>query len=129
MEKRDMSPWKWQDGRHHVQSVEVKHVEGTLYCAGQAAVMPDGTSSTADMKTQLLIAIENLEKVITEAGYEVKNIVRLDVLTTAHKEFFDVFDTFGEWVARNEIKQVGSFFQVTELYETLKVELKATVVK
>jgi 2-iminobutanoate/2-iminopropanoate deaminase len=129
MEKRAMSPWKWQDGRHYVQSVEVKHVEGTLYCAGQAAVMPDGTSSSADMKTQLFIAIENLERVITEAGYEVKNIVRLDVLTTSHKEFFEVFETFGEWVAKNGIKQAGSFFQVTELYETLKVELEATVVK
>jgi 2-iminobutanoate/2-iminopropanoate deaminase len=79
MEKRAISPWKWQEGLHYVQSVEVKQVEGTLYCAGQAAVMPDGTSSSADMKTQLLIAIENLKNVIIEAGYEVKNIVRLDV--------------------------------------------------
>lgn len=129
MEKRAYSPWKWQDGRHYQQSVEVKNVESTLYCAGQAAVLPDGSSSTADMKTQLLIAIDNLEKVITGAGYEVKNIVRLDVFTSSHKEFFEVFDTFGDWIARNEIKQAGSFFQVTELYETLKVELEATVVK
>ncbi|MFC4209791.1 RidA family protein [Pedobacter lithocola] len=129
MQKRAISPWKWQEGRHYVQAVEVKKVEATLYCAGQAAVMPDGTSSSADMKTQLLIAIENLEKVISEAGYEVKNIVRLDVFTTSHKEFFKVFDTFGEWIAKNEIKQAGSFFEVTELYETLKVELEATVVK
>ncbi len=43
-----------------------KQVEGTLYCAGQAAVEADGRSSTADMKTQLLLALRNLEQVISE---------------------------------------------------------------
>lgn len=60
MEKREFSPWQWQDGRSYVQAVEVKNVQGTLYCAGQAAVHADGTSSNADMKTQLLLAIENV---------------------------------------------------------------------
>jgi 2-iminobutanoate/2-iminopropanoate deaminase len=129
MEKRVFNPWKWQDDRHYVQAVEVTQVQGTLYCAGQAAVLPDGTSSTADIKTQLLIAIGNLEKVIAEAGYELKNIVRLNVYTTSHQEFFTCFDTFGAWIAKNEIKQAGTFFEVKELYETLKVELEATVVK
>ncbi|GAA4916989.1 RidA family protein [Mucilaginibacter defluvii] len=129
MEKRIINPWKWQDDRHYVQAVEVTQVQGTLYCAGQAAVLPDGTSSTADMKTQLLIAIENLERVITQAGYETKNIVRLTVYTTSHEEFLAVFDTFGEWIAKNDIKQAGTFVEVKELYETLKVELEATVVR
>ena len=45
MEKRVFNPWKWQDERGYVQAVEVKQTGGTLYCAGQAAVNPDGTSS------------------------------------------------------------------------------------
>jgi enamine deaminase RidA (YjgF/YER057c/UK114 family) len=70
MEKRIINPWQWQDQRSYVQAVEVKGITGTLYVSGQAAVLPDGQSSTADMKTQLIQAIQNLEQVISEAGYE-----------------------------------------------------------
>jgi 2-iminobutanoate/2-iminopropanoate deaminase len=92
MEKKIINPWKWQDERHYIQAVEVKAVQSTLYCAGQAAVHEDGTSSAADMKTQLQLAIKNLEQVISEAGYETKNIVRLNVYTTSHDEFLPHFD-------------------------------------
>jgi 2-iminobutanoate/2-iminopropanoate deaminase len=129
MEKRIINPWKWQDNRHYVQAVEVKAVQSTLYCAGQAAVHTDGTSSSADMKTQLALAIQNLEQVIREAGDETKNIVRLNVYTTSHEEFFPCFDLFGEWITANEIRQAATFFEVRTLFETLKVELEATVVK
>jgi len=129
MEKRIINPWQWQNERHYVQGVEVKHVESTLYCAGQAAVHPDGTSSEADMRSQLLLAISNLEEVIGEAGYELRNIVRLNVYTTNHPEFFSCFNTFTEWIAKNEIKQVSTVIEVKTLFETLSVELEATVVK
>jgi enamine deaminase RidA (YjgF/YER057c/UK114 family) len=129
MEKRIINPWKWQDERHYVQGVEVKAVQSTLYCAGQAAVHADGISSSADMTTQLNLAIQNLEQVISEAGYEAKNIVRLTVYTTSHEEFLPCFNLFGEWIARNGIKQAATFVEVKTLFETLKVELEATVVK
>jgi len=129
MEKRITNPWKWQDERSYVQAVEVKNVSGTLYCAGQAAVHPDGRSSTDDMKTQLLLAIKNLEQVITEAGYECRNIVRLNILTTSSEEFFNCFDLFQDWIAKHGIKQAITCYEVKVLFETLKVELEATVVK
>ncbi len=129
MEKRIINPWKWQDERHYVQGVEVKAVHSTLYCAGQAAVLADGTSSAADMKTQLQIAIENLERVISEAGYEAKNIVRLNVYTTSHEEFLPHFEFFGAWISGSGIQTAATFVEVKQLYETLKVELEATVVK
>lgn len=129
MQKRIINPWQWQDERSYVQAVEVKEVSGTLYCAGQAAVHADGRSSTDDMKTQLLLAIQNLEKVITEAGYECKNIVRLNILTTSSEEFFTCFDIFQDWIAKHGIKQATTCYEVPVLFETLKVELEATVVK
>ncbi|RBQ06682.1 RidA family protein [Pedobacter miscanthi] len=129
MEKREINPWTWQDGRNYVQAVEVKNVQSTLYCAGQAAVHADGTSSNADMKTQLLLAIKNLEQVIGESDYEVKNIVRLNVYTTSNEEFMAHFEILKDWIAKNGIRQALTLFQVVELFETLKVELEATVVK
>jgi len=129
MEKRIINPWQWQDQRSYVQAVEIKNAAGTLYCSGQAAVSVDGKSSTGDMKTQLLQAIQNLEKVIGEAGYESKNIVRLNVLTTSSAEFLACFEIFQEWIARKGIKQATTLVEVKSLFETLKVELEATVVK
>jgi enamine deaminase RidA (YjgF/YER057c/UK114 family) len=129
MEKRIINPWQWQDERSYVQAVEVKNASGTLYCAGQAAVHPDGRSSTDDMKTQLLLAIQNLEQVITEAGYECKNIVRLNILTTSAEEFFTCFDVLQDWIAKHGIKQATTFYEVKILFETLKVELEAIAVK
>jgi 2-iminobutanoate/2-iminopropanoate deaminase len=129
MEKRVINPWQWQDERSYVQAVEVKNVTSTLYCAGQAAVHADGRSSNADMKTQLLLAIENLERVITEAGYECKDIVRLNILTTSSTEFFACFDIFQDWIAKHGIKQATTCYEVNVLFETLKVELEATAVK
>ncbi|SEM17325.1 Enamine deaminase RidA, house cleaning of reactive enamine intermediates, YjgF/YER057c/UK114 family [Chitinophaga rupis] len=129
MEKRIINPWQWQDERSYVQAVEVKQAAGTLYCSGQAAVHADGQSSTADMKTQLILAIQNLEKVISEAGYECKGIVRLNILTTSSEEFFTCFDVLQDWIAKHGIKQATTLFEVKTLFETLKVELEATVVK
>jgi len=129
MEKRIINPWKWQDQRSYVQAVEVRQPEGTLYVSGQTAINADGQSSTGDMKSQLIQTIQNLEKVISEAGYESKNIVRLNIYTTSSEEFFTCFDIFQEWVAKHAIKQATTLFEVKALFETLKIELEATVVK
>lgn len=129
MEKRIINPWKWQDERSYVQAVEVKNATSTLYCSGQAAVLPDGSSSNADMKTQVAQALTNLEQVITDAGYELKNIVRLTIYTTNTEEFWPHFEIFQEWIARHQVKQATSLMEVKSLFETLKIEFEATVVK
>lgn len=129
MEKREINPWKWQDARNYVQAVEVKNPEATLYISGQTAIDSDGISSSADMRTQLKKALENLETVIKEAGYESKNIVRLNVYTTSHEEFFKEWDVLQDWTIKNGVKQAGTYLEVKYLFETLKVELEATVVR
>jgi len=129
MEKRIINPWKWQDERSYNQAVEVKNAAGTLYVSGQTAIDDDGNSSNADMKTQLELAIKNLEKVIQSAGYECKNIVRLNIYTTATSELWPHFDILQNWIAEHQIKQALTLLEVVSLFETLKVELEATVVK
>lgn len=129
MDKRVINPWKWQDARSYVQAVEVKNVESTLYVSGQTAINDNGESSTADMEAQLIQAIGNLEKVITEAGFECNGIVRLNIYTTATAELWPHFNILQEWVAKHGIQQATTLFEVKSLFETLKVELEATVVK
>ncbi|RAV97865.1 RidA family protein [Pseudochryseolinea flava] len=129
MEKRIINPWTWQDARSYVQAVEVKNATSTLYVSGQAAVLEDGTSSDADMKTQVAQALANLETVIAKAGFELNNIVRLTVYCTSTEEFWPHFEVFQSWISKNEIKQALTFIEVKSLFETLKIEFEATVVK
>jgi enamine deaminase RidA (YjgF/YER057c/UK114 family) len=130
MEKRIINPWKWQDERGYVQAVEVIQPAGTLYCSGQAGVHADGRSSTDDMKTQLLLAIDNLETVILQAGYRCENIVRLNIFTTSSEELLPhFFDVYNAWIAKHGIRTALTFFEVKSLFETLKIEFQATVVR
>ncbi|SHL13697.1 RidA family protein [Chryseobacterium polytrichastri] len=129
MEKRTVNPWSWQNERSYSQAVEVKNVESTLYCSGQAAIDPDGTSSDKDMKSQLQQAIANLEEVISKAGYECANIVRLNIYTTSTKELWPHFPILQEWIAKYNIEQAVTMLEVNGLFETLMVELEATAVK
>ncbi|MDN3693764.1 RidA family protein [Chryseobacterium tructae] len=129
MEKRIINPWTWQNERSYAQAVEVKNVESTLYCSGQAAIDPDGTSSNKDMKSQLEQAIANLEEVITTAGYACKGIVRLNIYTTSTQELWPHFPILQEWIALHSIEQTVTMLEVNGLFETLKVELEATVVQ
>ncbi|EZH74169.1 endoribonuclease L-PSP [Aquimarina atlantica] len=129
MEKQIINPWKWQDERSYAQAIEVKKPEGTLYVSGQTAINNDGKSSTGDMKFQLIESIKNLETVIEKAGYECKNIVRLNIYTTSSDEFFSCFDVFQNWITKHNIKQASTLLEVKSLFETLKVELEVTVVK
>ena len=110
MEKRVINPWEWQKKRSYVQAVEVKKAEATLYIAGQTAIDENGNSSTGNMKSQLLQSIQNLEKIIAEAGYECRNIVRLNIYTTASEEFFECFDLFEQWINKHHIQQASTVF-------------------
>lgn len=70
--------------KNSAQAVEVNNVEGTLYCSGQVALDESSVPSTADMRSQLLQTITNLEHLISESGYECRNIVRLKRVYNQH---------------------------------------------
>lgn len=129
MVKSIINPWSWQDARNYVQAVEVKDVKGTLYVSGQTAISDEGISGNEDMRSQLIQTIQNLEKVVKEAGYELKNIVRLNIYTTSNAELLENFDVLQNWITKSNIKQTSTVLEVKSLFETLKVELEATVVK
>jgi len=130
MEKRTIDPWKWGEQTNSAQAVEVKNVEGTLYCSGQVAIDDNGVPSNADMRSQLMQTIKNLEKLINDSGYECKNIVRLNVYTTSTQDFFTTcMDVYVPFLQKYGIKQATTLLEVKGLFATLTVELEATVVK
>ncbi|QJB30881.1 RidA family protein [Chitinophaga oryzae] len=130
MEKQTFDPWEWGKNTNSVQAVEVKNVTGTLYCSGQAAIDGNGMPSSADMRSQLVQTIQNLEQLINEAGYECKNIVRLNVYTTSTQEFFtSCMDVYVPFIQKYNIQQATTLLGVRELFAALTVELEATIVK
>ncbi|MBE8724333.1 RidA family protein [Flavobacterium hungaricum] len=129
MEKRIINPWQWQNERSYAQAVEVKNPEGTLYVSGQCAISADGISSNENMESQLILSLKNLEQVITQAGYDCSGIVRLNIYTTSTADLWPHFNIFQDWIAKHNITQATTLLEVKSLFETLAVELEATVVK
>lgn len=130
MQKTSFDPWVWGKNTNSVQAVEVIEPKGTLYCSGQAAVDANGIPSSADMRSQLIQTIANVEELISASGYECKNIVRLNVYTTNTNEFFSTcMDVYAPFLMKHGIQQATTLLEVKGLYATLTVELEATVVK
>ncbi|MEN4761608.1 RidA family protein [Chryseobacterium sp. C39-AII1] len=130
MQKTSFDPWTWGKNTNSVQAVEVKQSEGTLYCSGQAAINSEGIPSSEDMRSQLVQTIANLEQLVSESGYECKNIVRLNVFTTNTNDFFNTcMDIYVPFLMKHGIQQATTLLEVKGLFATLTVELEATVVK
>jgi len=129
MEIKTINPWTWQDNFGYAQAVEVKQNERTLYCAGQAAINSKGQPVAGTMDEQIALSLTNLEQVIRQAGYEPKNIVRLNLYTTAIGEFFGAYSTLAGWLAEQDAVPSSTLLEVAALaFPELKVEIEATVV-
>jgi enamine deaminase RidA (YjgF/YER057c/UK114 family) len=86
VDRQVINPWTWQDRFGFVQANRITGAEQVLYCAGQTSVDADGSPMhVGNMQEQALQAIDNLETVLREAGFELADIVRLTTEATAAK--------------------------------------------
>ncbi|QRR00049.1 RidA family protein [Dyadobacter sandarakinus] len=130
MEKNTTDPWAWGKYTNSVQAVEIKAPQGTLYCSGQVAIDANGQPVAGDMESQLALTIQNLEQLISEAGYHPAGIVRLNVYTTSTQEFFtSCLPAYQAWIEKHGIRQATTMLEVKGLFGGLTVELEATVVR
>ena len=83
MERRIVNPWTWQDEFGFVQANEVVGAERVLVCSGQTSVDADGQPlHEGNMSAQVAQAIDNLEIVLTAAGFTLADVVRLNYYVT-----------------------------------------------
>src|SRR4051812_44942521 len=130
MTKTIINPWQWQDNLGYSQAIEVKNIEGTLYCSGQASMNADGQPVGGSMREQIKLSLENLHTVIIQAGYDPANIVRLNFYTTSIPSFFEVFGEAISWMLPYNCKPTSTLIQVEALaFPELTIEIEATVVK
>ncbi len=129
MERRIINPWTWQDNFGYVQANEVGG-QRVLYCAGQTSVDDDGNPvNEGDMRAQLLQALDNLETVLREGGFELSDVVRLNYYTTDVDRFFEAYGAAAGRLAEAGCRPASTLLGVTRLaYPELLVEIEATAV-
>jgi enamine deaminase RidA (YjgF/YER057c/UK114 family) len=130
MESRVINPWTWQDQFGYVQAHEVSGAQRVLYCAGQASVDGDGNPiHEGDMRAQLKQALDNLETVLSAAGLELANVVRLNYYTTDIDAFFEGFEAAASRLGESGARVSSTLVGVSRLaFPPLLVEIEATAV-
>ncbi len=131
MERRVINPWTWQDSFGFVQATEVQGAQRMLFCAGQTSNDADGNVMHAgDMRAQITLALDNLETVLHASGFELSDVVRLNMYTTDMDLFFAHYDALVGRLAAAGVRQSATLLGVTRLaFPEFMVELEATAVK
>ena len=131
MERRIINPWTWQDQWGFVQANEVSGAQRTLYCAGVASVDDDGQPVHAgDMQAQLMRALDNLETILRQAGFELADVVRLNTYTTDLDAYLAAAPAVGARLGAANCRYAAMLLGVSRLaLPGLLVELEATAVK
>ena len=131
MDRRIINPSKWQDALGFVQGHEVTGAQRVLYCAGQVSVDAEGkTLHVGDMRGQLNRVIDNLEEVLTAAGFGIPDIVRLNIYTTDIEGFAANRNLIMERLVRKGSRHASTLIGVARLARPdLLIEIEATAVK
>ena len=131
MERRIVNPWTWQDEFGFVQANEVVGAERVLVCSGQTSVDADGQPlHEGNMSAQVAQAIDNLEIVLTAAGFTLADVVRLNYYVTDVEAFLEADQGSDARLARAGCLAASTLLGVSRLaIPSLMVEIEATAVR
>lgn len=131
MERRIVNPWTWQDEFGFVQANEISGARRVLICAGQTSTDAAGQPLHAgDMGAQIAQALDNLETVLTAAGFTFADIMRLNYYTTDIDRFFEVYEVLASRLAETGCRSAGTLLGVSRLaFPELLVEFEATAMR
>ncbi len=131
MENQVINPWTWQDRFGFVQAKEVIGAERTLYCAGQTSLDEHGQPlHEGQMQAQAMQALDNLETVVREAGFELSDIARLNIYVTDVEAYREAAPALGARLAQSGVRQAATLLGVARLARPeLLIEIEATAVR
>jgi len=96
MKRTAVNPWSWSLRVGYNQAEILEGAKRQLTCAGQTAVDAEGNPQyPGDMRSQIALALDNLEAVLSAAGMGLASITRLNVYTTDVDEALKHFDVLG----------------------------------
>lgn len=83
-----------------------------------------------DMRAQLMLALDNVEAVLSAAGYGLSDVVRLNYYTTDVDQLFAHYAVVVERLAPVGCQPSSTLLRVTRLaFPELLVEIEATAVR
>jgi len=131
MQHESINPWTWQDQFGYSQAVLTRNTTETLYCAGQPAVGPDGAPMHADdMAAQIDQALDNIEAVLSGAGFGWEHVVRLNMYTTDVDLFFQNYGVVATRLVKAACVPASTLLGVNHLaFPELLVEFEATAAR
>lgn len=131
MQQRKINPWAWQNQFAFSQAIEVSGANRVLYCAGQTSVDDQGRPvHVGDMRRQIELAFQNLETVLTAAGFTLGDVTRLNYYTTDVDGFLSAYEVVAGHLAKAGCQPSSTLLGVTRLaFPELLIEIEATAVK
>lgn len=128
MKRTPVNPWNWSVNVGYNQAEIIENANKQLICAGQTAVDANGSPQHPDdMRSQITLALDNLEAVISEAGMNLANITRLGVYATDVDEALKHFDLLGARFGAAGVAPPMTLLGVSRLaIEGLMFEIEAT---
>ena len=96
MQRTPINPWSWSLNVGYNQAELLEGARRRLVCAGQTAVDAEGKPQhEGDMRSQIALALANLEAVLRSADMGLANITRIKVYATDVDEAMKHFDVLG----------------------------------
>ena len=96
MNRIPVNPWSWSLNFGYNQAEIVEGAKRQLICAGQTSVDAEGNPQHAgDMRSQIMLALNNLEAVLNAADMNLTNVIKLDIYATDVGELMKNFDVIG----------------------------------
>lgn len=107
------------------QAILVGH---TLYAAGQIGLIP-GTGEMAgeDLESQTRQALNNLQAVLDEAGFTMRDVVSVDVYLSDLNDYSAFNDIYAEYFS--ESKPARGVVEVSRIPRDARVEIKLVAVR
>jgi 2-iminobutanoate/2-iminopropanoate deaminase len=99
----------------------------TLYVAGQEGTDDQGKLAAGGITPETKAALENIQKVVKAAGFELKDIVSVTVYLADIKEFPDMNKVYREFMP--DPKPARATIQAAALVNNARVEISAIAVK
>ena len=100
----------------------------TIYVSGQLGLDPESGSFAADeIKVQTRQSLQNIEAILGEAGFEMRDVVKTTVLLKDMGEFTAMNEVYAEFFA--EPYPARAAFQVAALPKGGRVEIEAVAHK
>ena len=129
--RTNVNPWPWSTKLGYSQAQAVEGATRQLLCAGQTSVDGEGNPRhEGDMRAQIGLALDNLERVLAESGMDLGDIARLVIATTDVDEALRNFDVLGARLGAAGASPPQTLIGVTRLaLPQLMIEFEATALR